>query len=100
MTYEHIWRELMRNLVRREQPKWYADGSVRVITDVLPPERRDARARVREALAAAIEADGIEVAFARDGRDLQLQFGDEVRLVVRGGGALGRQAAAASLERA
>ena len=99
MTLEQIWRELLRNVIPLGQPRWYADGSVRVMTEAFPPSHLEQQGRLRDALAAAIEDEQIDVALVRDSRDVWLAFGDEVRLVVRDGGHLAREAAIFSLDR-
>jgi hypothetical protein len=99
MTIEQIWRELLRNVVPLGQPRWYADGSVRVMTQAFPLSHMEQQGGLRDALAAALEDERIDVALVRDSRDVWLAFGDEVRLVVRDGGHLAREAAIVSLER-
>lgn len=94
-----IVRLLFGSVVRTEHPKWYADGSMRVVVHCPPPSLRARCAGVRAALVAALESGTAELSYGTDRRDAALTFGGEMRVDLRGGGRLAREAATELLER-
>lgn len=100
MTAREIYRELLVDgVVHVDGPRWGRDGSIRIVLQCPPPSYVAERERMRQVLAEAIAGGLAEFDFSENRRDAGLLVAGEIRIDLRGGSSLVREAATAVLER-